>query len=356
MIHSVPIFNLVSQERQNESRMATSKQKQDGSADALLESTSDHSKGSNIEHEQDQGRELETTANPEEVNGDGVESNEVEDEVTPAHVEAGQQGDDQEEEEEQWDLKHIFSISQLQSPTPTQCMTKNCPLLACVTYISSLDPESIWHSCIDCQEQDYDGWPETKEEIPVNFITMEHRKIMIEMCTGQYNPAMPAIPIHENGDMEGDAVVEMDGAADVDHDECAPSVKVPDRASTSASASVSSDASSLDPPPSSVKKAKRKVQTKTPPPSSLKPSSKITAKSMVTPSPILSKSSKVLEDWRKASRRMGGNGKIVVDKTEAKKMIFERSNDAFQPMNITQLYEVSLVHLFVFEMRVYVYL
>jgi hypothetical protein len=77
---------------------------------------------------------------------------------------------------------------------------------------------------------------------------------------------------------------------------------------------------------------------------------------MVTPSPILSKSSKVLEDWRKASRRMGGNGKIVVDKTEAKKMIFERSNDAFQPMNITQLYEVSLVHLFVFEMRVYIYI
>ena len=61
-------------------------------------------------------------------------------------------------------------------------------------YISSLDKENTWHSCIDCQEQDFEGWPESADELPVRYMTEEHRSIISEFCTEQCTPAMPGIP------------------------------------------------------------------------------------------------------------------------------------------------------------------
>lgn len=45
--------------------------------------------------------------------------------------------------------------------------------------------------------------------------------------------------------------------------------------------------------------------------------------------------------WQEAAEAIGGPGsRIIVSKVEAKKLIYDVLYDAFQPMNITQIYQV----------------
>ena len=92
--------------------------------------------------------------------------------------------------DEEWDLKHIFTIDEIKKKEPVMCMTKNCPLVACCKYISSVDTSNIWASCLDCQEQDYGGWPD-ETELPIKFLTEKHKEVIIEKCTARYSPKMP---------------------------------------------------------------------------------------------------------------------------------------------------------------------
>ena len=254
---------------------------------------------------------------------------------------------DEGEPEEQWDLHHIFSIDQLnQEPKceddndqsnakgPQQCMTKNCPLLACSTYISNLDKEKPWHTCIDCQEGDYGGWPETVSELPVTFMTLEHRRVVVEKCTGQYSPAMPNIPINDKGDFEMLESNDNDGI-----------ITAPSNTSSSSNSSQENESkkpTALPSPGDASKKTKGKKKK---------------VKSMVTPSPVPpsganGKSRSRLPSlsnhpayakWQKECQKLGG-GKLVVSKPEIKKMIFELCNDSFAPKNITQIYTVSFAN------------
>jgi hypothetical protein len=49
--------------------------------------------------------------------------------------------------------------------------------------------------------------------------------------------------------------------------------------------------------------------------------------------------------WQEAAEAIGGPGsRIIVRKPEAKKLIYEILYDAFQPMNITQIYQVGSLH------------
>jgi len=83
-------------------------------------------------------------------------------------------------------------------------------------YISSLDKENTWHSCIDCQEQDFEGWPESADELPVRYMTEEHRSIISEFCTEQCTPAMPGIPsIASYEDSDQDLSFSSDDKQDV---------------------------------------------------------------------------------------------------------------------------------------------
>jgi hypothetical protein len=210
---------------------------------------------------------------------------------------------DDEEGEEKWDLKHIFTIEEISSEKQ-HCMTKKCPLIACSTYVSSLG--DTWHSCLDCQENDYGGWPEKTSEFPIKLMTEEHRRTIAEKCTGSYTPTMPNLPMEENSSGE-------------------------DPSATMTSAV---NAATVTPPPSGTKK-KTFEGAKLP-----------SKKSTVAPHPISSKPSKqalaIHQKWQADAKKLGGD-RIIVSKPEAKKKIFALLKDSFRPMNITEIYQVSTI-------------
>jgi hypothetical protein len=261
---------------------------------------------------------------------------------------------EEDEDEEQWELSHVFTINELcqVEPPPQTCMSKKCPLLACVSYVSSIDKEYVWHSCIDCQEKDYGGWPENIKEIPMKFITTEHRKIMIEKCTGQYAPAMPNIPIDENGNFEETCHEKTSANADSTHQNDDPQLSMVDADYDTSSKNNSARAATSSSDSSVVQMNEATTKNScTPLPSSLNTKEKH-AKSVVTPSPVpLSNKTKGLskaaianhEKWRNECLKLGGTGKICVKKPEIKKLIFDLCKDRFAPMNITQIYHVSVI-------------
>ena len=73
--------------------------------------------------------------------------------------------------------------------------------------------------------------------------------------------------------------------------------------------------------------------------------------------PPLKPSKQMLEThrkWQEAAEAMGGPGsRIVVSKPEAKKLIYEELYDEFRPMNITDIYKVSLINRFIIAMQTF---
>lgn len=94
-------------------------------------------------------------------------------------------GDEEEEKDrvEQWDIKHIFTVEELLQNNAQKCGSKKCPLLACSAWVSSENEE--WNGCLDCQEEYYERWPEKASEYPISFMTVEHRELIWEKCTGK---------------------------------------------------------------------------------------------------------------------------------------------------------------------------
>ena len=92
--------------------------------------------------------------------------------------------------EELWDLKIVLGTVQIRQ-AQKQCQTPGCDLLACTVWESNRSPKEPWFSCLDCQEKDFGGWPEKREEIPIDALRRELRKTMIEKCSRCPNPRMP---------------------------------------------------------------------------------------------------------------------------------------------------------------------
>jgi hypothetical protein len=316
-------------------------------------------------HTLDISTEINSNASANENENENENANENENEHEHENENNNSANEEEEEPEEQWDLRHIFTIPELNlEPNGQQCMTKHCPLLACATYVSSLDQNYKWHTCIDCQQNDYGGWPETALEIPVQFLTVEHRQVMLDKCTGQYSPAMPHIPINENGDFDvpaEEACDDVDVDVDTDADSSgngnhkdgtetmsSPVPKISSNTHNTSQpnnpASMSMSMSITPPPPGAANRAKttkgKKKKTKT---SSLlvTPSPVPPPRSSRNPNPFPTKNKAIYEKWQKECLKMGGTGKIEVHKPDIKKMIFELCKDSFRPMNITEIYNVS---------------
>jgi hypothetical protein len=85
--------------------------------------------------------------------------------------------------EETWDLKIIFNVHDLSKPKKIMCSTEECPLVACSAWVSSHNPEKPWFTCLDCQSNDFGGFPDEEGELPVKFLTEENRKLILEKCT-----------------------------------------------------------------------------------------------------------------------------------------------------------------------------
>lgn len=90
-----------------------------------------------------------------------------------------------ETKDDKWELKKIYDMSQLQDSSPTMCDGNDCTLVACSQWKSSQNGD-IWNACLDCQLERFQGWPDSKDEYPVEFIDEDHRKIMIQLCSGKF--------------------------------------------------------------------------------------------------------------------------------------------------------------------------
>jgi hypothetical protein len=196
-------------------------------------------------------------------------------------------------EEEMWDLKKILPHSQITKECPIKCSTEDCRLAACCVWVSNLSPLSKWYSCIDCQENDFGGWPPEKD-LPVQALECDHIRSLVAKCSKQKSPAMPAL-----------------------------------------AKSLSLATNTVTPPPNSVQSGTGQQAISKGSKSTIAP----------TPSRPVQASAGALKkhrEWQLAAEKVGGpNARIVVKKAEAKPLIFDLLYDAFRPMNITQIHNVS---------------
>ena len=187
----------------------------------------------------------------------------------------------------QYDLKKIFSLHDLQKEDTICCSRDDCGLPAFGLYVNNVNPKDRWYYCLDCQEDDFDGWPPV-EDLPIKYMDPEHLKIMALKCSSRKNPYMPIFQTpspQKNQDSIANFVT----------------------------------------------------------PSSPKDNSALVHAKEIGPSKSIGKA-KAIEahkKWLEAAQAMGGSdARIVVSKPAAKKLIFDYLYDSFQPMNITQIFKV----------------
>lgn len=259
-----------------------------------------------------------------------VETTENEDEAEDEDENEAEGGakdeDENDEEEELWELIKIISHADLQKKSTIKCSTEECTLPACSVWTSNLDKKTKWYSCLDCQERDFDGWP-PHEEFPADAKTLEyaHVQLIAAKCSKQKKPTLPDFRPTTNASRQEASPI--------------PSHVTKDKAGTYL----------VTPPPNSAIKALAKqinvgnggdvvaapVAEVTP-----KPSAGSKAKKCMTPS---AGALAMHKRWQEAAEALAGGKKdvrIVVSKPIAKKMIFDFMMEAFQPMNITQIYKV----------------
>lgn len=193
------------------------------------------------------------------------------------------------EDEGKYDLKKLIPMEDLLKNDNICCSQDACGgLPAFGLYVNSADATDRWYYCLDCQENDFDGWPPL-EELPVKYIDAEHLRVMARKCSKRSNPPMPVFP-------------------------------------------TSPSSSSVSPMPDKTP-ATTTAHFVTPP-----PPKENTTKSKANKAKAL----EVHKKWLEAAQALGGKDvRIVVSKPAAKKLIFDFLYDAFQPMNITQIYKVS---------------
>jgi len=95
--------------------------------------------------------------------------------------------------EELWDLKLVLPVDQIRQAS-NRCDTPGCDLVACCIWSSSLDPETPWYCCLDCQANDFGGWPEKEEELPIKVLKDDLREVILDKCTQLLDPIMPDLP------------------------------------------------------------------------------------------------------------------------------------------------------------------
>eukprot|EP00980_Cylindrotheca_fusiformis_P023372 scaffold10429_cov126-Cylindrotheca_fusiformis.AAC.3 len=212
---------------------------------------------------------------------------------------------DGEPQEEVWDLRKILSFNDLNKDATIKCSTEDCLLAACSVWVSNLEPTTKWYSCLDCQEQDFDGWPPL-HEMPLKCMDAEHLQLIGNKCSTNRTPKMPSFP----------------------------SITSPSAAAAGTASPVLDEQKSTHfvtpPPPNSLFQSNddKAVDSK---------GKKVSSGRGTKPNP---KALAIHSKWQAAAEAIGGkDARIVVSKPAAKKLIFDLMFDAFCPMNITQIYK-----------------
>jgi hypothetical protein len=203
------------------------------------------------------------------------------------------------------------------------------------------------------KEQDFEGWPDLCE-IPIQSMTREHKDLLIAKCSSTPGIAMPGLPEQEiinsdDNDKENEENMQTDYIDDQQLQQSSPYQTNPFSCEADTIPNPISH-SIITPPPNSLPRTTTALMVTTTT-NAMGGHKKGSTKSTITPSTTIDenhkKSSKptkaqleIHKQWRDAAEKMGG-AKIVVNKMDAKKIIFDYLSDSFQPMTITQIYNVS---------------
>ena len=144
-------------------------------------------------------------------------------------------------------------------------------------------------------------------------MTPDHRATIVDKCSGRYAPDMPNIPMSldaTDSDSTGHHLSDKGGVVD-EH----PSASYPH---------------AITPLPNKVSKSLDKKPAQM-------DATLTTKKNTVTPTPA---ALAIHQKWSETMKTLGGE-KLIVCKNAAKKVIFDLLHDAFRPMNITDIFNVS---------------
>lgn len=252
---------------------------------------------STVQEEEQELDATSTTTTTSSADNDQVmeECDDTQDKDQDASAPSGSHNNDDEDEE--WELKEILSSESITTKS-IKCHTEECKLLACCIYVSSTSREK-WYSCIDCQVTDFGGWPPL-EELPVKSLGKNHMQLLVDKCSKKKRPAMPAFD-------------------DDDDDSCSPmrDSAQGDKTNTITPLQQASKGSKVTPTPAAKQDTKKKAKQ----------------------SAIMMKKH---QEWQEAANKAGG-GRIVVNKEQAKPLIFQMLYDKMKPMNITQIFTVRVL-------------
>ncbi len=153
--------------------------------------------------------------------------------------------------------------------------------------------------CFAIQEKDYGGWPDV-DDLPVKSISDEHQKVLKEKCSNKPNIKMPVFdpktPCVKNQQITNN-FFSFENA--LDGTQCG----------------TGDDINLVSPVPTVPDKSKKQ------------PSKEALA---------------LHKKWLEEAEALGGPGaRIIVSKPAAKEKILDTMFDAFRPMNITEIFQVS---------------
>lgn len=163
---------------------------------------------------------------------------------------------------------------------------------------------------------DYGGWPDVNE-LPVDHLTEEARRLIAEKCSDHDNPILPTLPTSMSLLSTASAAGNTNGN----------SITPPH----SHEMAITEGQSNVVVGAVDCKGGKKTNGGVTPSP--MPPSSK---KSEDEKPKVMSKSAiEAHRKWQAEAERLGGpNARVVVSKPEAKKLIFDKLHNEFAPMNI----------------------
>jgi hypothetical protein len=175
------------------------------------------------------------------------------------------------------------------------------------------------------QEDDFGGWPPV-EELPLKYMTEEHKKALITHCSDRADVAMPDF---DPAMAPSASPKQNESSLHKSHQTAAAATTVtplPGQSYMKTTTTTIMD-TAQQPPAADVDGGGAKI---TPAERAKKPNVKPSKKDMETHA-----------KWQKEAETMGGkDARIVVSKPKAKTLIFELLRDEFAPMNITTINNV----------------
>jgi hypothetical protein len=110
-------------------------------------------------------------------------------------------GTETDDDDEIWNLKYVYTVDEILSPTPRMCDSENCQYVACSLWESSRG-EHI-NACLDCQEEDFGGWP--MEPVRMEPDDEELKTVIHAKCTGKSISLVQEVRKDSSMDMTGGA-------------------------------------------------------------------------------------------------------------------------------------------------------